>query len=190
MMAAVAAIVLIIDQLTKAWVSANIAIHDTRPIIEGFVRLRYTQNSGAAFGLFQGWTGALSVVAVAIIAAIVLSASKMGGNNRASMLAMGLVLGGALGNLADRITLGYVRDFVEVYGPHVDWNSAVYTWPVFNAADSAITIGVLIVMATLIFSKQESVPVSDEPQKTPVSLQEGREASPFLRGSGQTSSED
>src|SRR2546426_3465820 len=113
MMVAVAAVVLVVDQLTKAWISANMATHDARPIIQGFMRLRYTENSGAAFGLFQGWTGALSIAAVAIIAAIVLSASKMGSNNPSLMLAMGLVLGGAIGNLSDRLTLGYVRDFIE-----------------------------------------------------------------------------
>src|SRR2546423_1546592 len=121
MMVAIAAAVLVVDQLSKAWISANVATatNTDRPIIEGFARLHYTVNSGAAFGLFQGWTGALSVAAVAIIAAIVLSASRMGGNNRALMLALGLVLGGAFGNLADRLTLGYVRDFIEVYGPHI-----------------------------------------------------------------------
>ena len=149
-------VALAVDQATKAWVSANMVSHDIRPVIGGFLRLRYTENTGAAFGLFQGWTGALSIVAVAIIAAIVLSASKMAGNNPALLVALGLVLGGALGNLADRVTLGYVRDFIDVYGPRIEWQGATYTWPVFNMADSSITIGVLLIMATMLFAGEHT----------------------------------
>jgi signal peptidase II len=188
-MVVVATTVLVLDQLTKAWISANMATHDTRPIIQGFARLRYTENSGAAFGLFQGWTGALSIVAVAIIAAIMLSASRMSGNNRAIMLAIGLVLGGALGNLGDRLALGYVRDFIEVYGPHVEWNGRIYTWPVFNVADSAITVGVLIIMAVLIFGKQNNPAGEEKLESLPPPYQEHK-TSPWLRGVGQTGTED
>jgi signal peptidase II len=117
-----------------------------------------TENTGAAFGLLQGWTGALSVVAIAIIAAIVVSASRAGAIHPALMVAMGLVLGGALGNLYDRVTLGYVRDFIEIYGPHLQIGNTYYTFPVFNVADSGITVGVIIVMAILLFSKDERAP--------------------------------
>src|SRR5438270_13417810 len=91
-------LVVVVDQLTKAWVVANTTGHEVKPVIEGFVRLRYTENTGAAFGLLQGWTGALSIAAIAIIAAIVLSATRAGGGNRLIMAALGLVLGGALGH--------------------------------------------------------------------------------------------
>jgi signal peptidase II len=153
LMLGVALVVLVLDMLSKAWVSANIADHSPRPIIEGFLRLRYTQNTGAAFGMLQGWTGALSIAAVAIIAAILLSAARMGNHNRLLVPAVGLVLGGAIGNLYDRLTLGYVRDFIEVYGPHIEWEGRIYTFPVFNVADSAITVGVILIMAVLLFSK-------------------------------------
>ncbi|MDQ6693204.1 MAG: signal peptidase II [Chloroflexota bacterium] len=151
---AVALLVIVLDQLSKAWVVANVSLREARPVIQGFARLRYTQNSGAAFGFFQGWTGALSIAAVAVVIAIFVSASRSGSNSRLTTLALGLVVGGALGNLVDRIRLGYVVDFFEVYGPQVRLNNTVYTFPVFNLADSAITVGVLLLLAGLLFSKE------------------------------------
>jgi signal peptidase II len=155
-MALIALVVLVLDQLTKAWIASNMAVHETREIVEGVVRLRYTQNTGAAFGFFQGWTGALSIAAATIVVAILMSATRVSNGNRANMLALGLVLGGALGNLADRVRLGYVVDFFEVHGLRLNLNDTVYTWPVFNVADSAITIGVILLIVTLIFGKRES----------------------------------
>src|SRR6266516_3693907 len=140
-MALIALAVLLLDQLTKAWIASNMAVHETREIIQGVVRLRYTENTGAAFGFFQGWTGALSIAAATIVVAILLSASRVTNGNRPNMLALGLVLGGALGNLTDRIRLGYVVDFIEIHGLRINLNETVYTFPVFNVADSAITIG-------------------------------------------------
>lgn len=189
-MVSLAAVVLLIDQLTKAWLTTNMATHDTRPIIEGFVRLRYTENSGAAFGLFQGWTGVLSIAAAAIITAIVLSASRFAGNSKLLMLAIGLVLGGALGNLVDRLTLGHVRDFIDVYGPHIEWNGVVYTWPVFNVADSAISIGVVILMVSLVFGQGEGSPYAETSPDTPVTGFETKDPSPSFRAAGRTGTDD
>ena len=149
-----AIIVLALDQLTKAWVVANVAFQQPVSVIPGFLRLRYTENTGAAFGFFQGWTGVLSVAAIAIIVIIVMSASKVGANPL-GMMALGLITGGALGNLTDRLRLGYVVDFVDVYGPRITLNNTHYTFPVFNVADSAITVGAIVLMATLIFGKED-----------------------------------
>jgi signal peptidase II len=153
-MVAVAVLVFALDQATKAWVTSNMLSHEIRPLVEGLVRLRYTENTGAAFGLFQGGTLALSVAAAAIIGGIVLSATRMGAGSPALMLALALVLGGAVGNLSDRLRLGYVVDFIEVYALRADIRGTVYTFPVFNVADSAITVGVLLIMAALLFGKQ------------------------------------
>jgi signal peptidase II len=70
-----------------------------------------------------------------------------------SVLAAGLVLGGALGNLVDRVRLGYVVDFIEVYRPQITINNTVYIFPVFNVADSAITVGVILILIGLLFGK-------------------------------------
>jgi signal peptidase II len=154
-----AVLALVLDQLTKAWIVANVAFQTPLYVIPGFARLRYTENTGAAFGFFQGWTGALSIVAVIIIVAIVLSASRVG-TSAFGMIALGLVMGGALGNLMDRLRLGYVVDFVDLYGPRININNIPYSFPVFNVADSAITIGAMLLMATLLFGKSTPEPVA------------------------------
>jgi signal peptidase II len=124
-------------------------------------------NSGAAFGFFQGWTGALTIVGIAIVLAVIYSAAKVGHDSnggRMGMLALGLVTGGAIGNLIDRIRLGYVVDFIDVYGPRININNTVYGWPVFNVADSAITIGVLLLLLTLVVKREKDAPAEkDEP---------------------------
>jgi signal peptidase II len=148
-----AILALVLDQLTKLWIVANVAEKPSISIISGFVRLRYTENTGAAFGFFQGWTSLLSVAAIIIIVVIVISASKVSANPL-SMVALGLVTGGALGNLADRLRLGYVVDFIDVHGLRLPINNVNYSFPVFNVADSAITIGAILLMATLIFGKE------------------------------------
>jgi signal peptidase II len=161
-MVVVAGLVLVFDQLAKAWVIHNLASGEPRVVIEGLVRLRYTENTGAAFGIFQGATGAISIAAIAIIVAIIVSATRVGHTSRAAMLALGLILGGAIGNLIDRLRFGYVVDFVDLYGPRLHINDTVYTWPVFNVADSAITLGVVLLMVTVLFG-------THEPSKTPES---------------------
>jgi len=175
-MVVVTAVVFALDQLTKAWISANMVSHDIRPVIEGIVRLRYTENTGAAFGLFQGGTGVLSIAAIAIITALVLSATRMGSRNLVLMVALGLVLGGAIGNLSDRLSLGYVRDFIEVYALRADFGGIVYTFPVFNVADSAITVGVLLIMAVLLFGNHEPQPKAETPR---IAI---RRESPWFKG--------
>ncbi len=150
-----AGLVLALDQFVKAWVADNMASGEPRVLVDGVVRLRYTENTGAAFGLFQWATGALSVAATAIILAIIISATRTGQTSRLIMLAVGLVVGGALGNLTDRLRLGYVVDFIDLYGPRLYINNTVYTWPVFNIADSAITVGVILLMAGMLLARHE-----------------------------------
>jgi signal peptidase II len=129
------------------------------PVIQGFARLRYTHNSGAAFGLFSDATGILSIISLVVIVGILVAFVRLGHPGRLSVLAAGLVVGGALGNLVDRVRLGYVVDFVEVYGAQVKIGNTVYTFPVFNVADSAITVGVILILATLLFTgNKEPVP--------------------------------
>ena len=178
-MAVAALVVLVLDQLTKAWVVANIVPRGPQEIIEGFARLRYTENTGAAFGLFEGWTGLLSILAGVIVVAIIVSAQRVGNGTRTSMLALGLVTGGAIGNLVDRVRLGYVVDFIDVHALRVNLNNTVYTFPVFNVADSAISIGVVLLLLTLFMHKDEpAVASTDAP--TPASPLPIHKSSPWL----------
>jgi signal peptidase II len=172
-LAAVAGLVVAVDQATKAWIAGNIVSHEVRPVIEGFVRLRYTQNTGAAFGIFQGGAGALSLVALGLIAlvglsAILLFAFRASKGNPLILLAFSLISGGAVGNLIDRMRLGYVVDFVDVHGPSITIDNRVYTWPVFNIADSAISMGVILLIAVFLFSKQEPAPPGPVAPHAPV----------------------
>ena len=144
-------VVVVLDQLSKLWIVSNMADQPPQVLIEGFLRLRYTRNTGAAFGVFQGGSAILSLAAVAIVGAIIFSASRMGSANRWSVLSLGLIVGGAIGNLVDRLRLGHVTDFIEMYGPNIRLGDSIYTFPVFNVADSAITVGVILLIATMLF---------------------------------------
>jgi signal peptidase II len=129
-------LVLVADQMTKGWVSRSFAVDDSRPVIPGFFSLTYIHNTGGAFGILPSGTNALALVAaVAAIAIVVYSARARMPLPRLLGLALALPLGGALGNLADRLRLHYVVDFFDL---HV----GTHQWPVFNVADSAICLGV------------------------------------------------
>jgi signal peptidase II len=152
---AVALAVVALDIVTKEWAKSALDGRGTIPIIDGFLRLRYTENTGAAFGFFQGWGGALSIAAIAVVVAIVVSATRMGQGNRLVLLALGLITGGAIGNLIDRFRFGYVVDFVDAYGVRTEINDTIYSFPVFNFADSCITIGVILLIGISIFGMRE-----------------------------------
>ncbi len=131
--AIVAAVVLIADQLTKQLVRSSIALGESRHLLPGLTLVR-AQNSGIAFSLFTG-----SVVAVIVVAAIVLAAVltyfALHRERRWMWLSSGLIVGGALGNLVDRLRVGMVTDFIKLPD-----------WPAFNVADAAITVGVLTLL--------------------------------------------
>jgi len=125
------------DQLSKIWIRANLAIGQS--LFEaGFFRITHVHNTGAAFGLFRGQSASLTVVALVGIGVLLFYAFLVYRhfpllNNKLNRLALGLVFGGTIGNLIDRLRFGYVTDFID-FG----------FWPAFNIADSAITVGVLI----------------------------------------------
>jgi signal peptidase II len=140
---ALAGIVLVVDQLTKAWIIANVEPGRALPVFGDLVRLVFSQNTGALFGLFRDNATLFAVVSVAVIAAI---AWYHGRSPRNALLstALGLLLGGALGNLIDRIRLGYVVDFVDAGIGTVRF----YT---FNVADSAISGALLLILLMAVF---------------------------------------
>lgn len=127
-----AALVFLVDQATKALVQKSLYLGESIPS-EGFLRISHTHNTGSAFGLFQGQNTALIVVAFIGIAILVLIYQSQRRPSNLLRLSIGLQLGGAFGNLADRLFLGHVIDFLDV-GP----------WPVFNVADSSIVVGLVL----------------------------------------------
>jgi len=142
--AAPAVAALALDQLTKAWVQASFRLYESRPVIEGWFHLTYVRNPGAAFGLFADHgagfrTPFFLIVTLVALAAIGVAVARLAPDRRWTLGALGLVAGGALGNLVDRVRWGEVVDFLDVF-----WRS--YHWPAFNLADSAITVGVAMLL--------------------------------------------
>jgi signal peptidase II len=143
----VGAIVFALDRLTKAWAVAALAEVHSRPLLDDWLRLTYVRNSGVAFGLGAGQGlpfAAITLVALALVVALAMQARS---RTWPRSLALGLIIGGATGNLVDRVRWGSVIDFVD-FGYRRNW------WPVFNLADSAITVGVLVFALTLLFTRE------------------------------------
>ena len=139
----IAAVVAAIDQATKLWIRSHLPLGESLPEV-GFVRLIHVQNTGSAFGLFANQAFLLALIAVVGLVVILLFYRYLSEHSVLAVLSLGLVFGGAVGNLIDRIRFGYVTDFVDVrlwYGYH---------WPAFNVADSAITVGT-IALACFVF---------------------------------------
>lgn len=144
-----------LDQISKYLVDRNLTYADRVPVIEGFFYLTHVRNPGAAFGFFADGDPTLRMwffVSISLLAiAIILSFwSKLAPGERLSALALGLILGGAVGNLIDRLRLGEVVDFLHFRL----W--ADYSWPDFNLADSFIVVGVALLVLELLAAEGES----------------------------------
>jgi signal peptidase II len=139
--------IVVADQLTKFIVDRTMPLHYSIPIIDGFFSLTYIRNTGAAFGIFSGshevfrlpFLITVSLVAIGFIFTML---KRLRQSETALITALAFILGGAIGNLIDRIVHGEVVDFLDVY-----WS--VYHWPAFNLADSFISIGVGITIYCL-----------------------------------------
>ena len=137
-----AAAILVADQITKWWALHGLRFGEAVPVIPGLFSLTLVMNPGLAFGMLGGvpeafrWmVGLLSIGAVVLLAVIAARLLPTGG--AWTRLALGLIFGGAAGNLIDRLRFGAVVDYLDFY-----WGA--YHWPAFNVADSAITVGVTI----------------------------------------------
>ncbi len=152
-----ALVITALDQVVKRVVVNAMEMGQSIDVVGSFVRLSRTSNTGGAFGMLRGrgnWFITVSIVAVLAIA--VLSRQIVRGGRRVERLAFGLILGGALGNLIDRIRLGAVIDFLDIGG-------SGYRWPAFNVADSAITIGVTLLAISIVFFGGAAVDRESEP---------------------------
>jgi signal peptidase II len=140
-------IVLVLDQITKYIIRTHVRLYDTVTVIPGFFNITYVRNKGAAFGILSSlpefWRSAffiaVTIVAVAAIIALILKTT-----DRLPVYAFSLIAGGAVGNLIDRVRYGEVVDFIQ-------WYVRSHYWPSFNVADSAITIGVVLLAIEMLF---------------------------------------
>lgn len=135
-----AGLVVVVDQLTKVWVASSFLTHESVAVIPGLFNLTFITNTGAAFGILAGAQSMgrlLFFAGVALVALVVLAMAYREYRDKGAiyLAAIGLVAGGAIGNLIDRLRLGHVIDFLDFY-------LRQYHWPAFNIADSAITVGV------------------------------------------------
>lgn len=139
----VAIVVLTLDRLTKMWVEQNVPLFTARPVLGEYARIVHAQNSGAAFGLLPERTTLLSVLSVLAVFAILYYYRRIASDSPLIAATLGMQLGGAFGNLADRVGQGYVVDFVDIGIP-----GGIRFWA-FNVADSAIVLGILFVTVLL-----------------------------------------
>ena len=154
----IATLVLAFDQFTKYWISVKLREGDEIDIIKGFFKLSYTENPGIAFGMLNNgnvkWL--LVSVSVAAIMVVVYYMMRTSASNTLLLWSLALLAAGICGNLIDRVRLGRVIDFILVY--YKD-----YQWPVFNIADTAITIGAALMAIELFLAPQAERPTLESP---------------------------
>ena len=139
-LAIVSSAILVLDQVTKLYVDANFRLHESVPVIDGLFSLTYVRNKGAAFGILADSAVRIPFfITVSIVAmlGILWYIRRIRNDQKLAVFSLSLVFAGAVGYLIDRIRLGEVIDFLDVY-----WQS--YHWPAFNVADSAICVGVTL----------------------------------------------
>ena len=148
--------VLVLDHWTKWLVEAHLPHHSAQEVIPGFLNLTHVRNPGVAFGLFasnvgSGWL--LTLLGLGALAAVGLYFWFAPSRDRRLLVALSLVVGGAVGNLIDRVSSGAVTDFIDVY-------IGVHHWPSFNVADSAISIGIVLMAIDSFRSHRREAPAA------------------------------
>lgn len=131
------------DRLTKAWVAGSVPLNEARDVVDGWARIANVRNTGAAFGLLPERTSLLSILSVVAVIVILYYYRDLAARSAPIAATLGMQLGGATGNLVDRVGQGYVTDFIDVGIPD-GWRF----WA-FNVADASITVGIVIVTGLL-----------------------------------------
>ena len=152
LVATVAVVAFTLDRLTKMWVEQNIPVYEARPVLGEYLRIVHTQNNGAAFGLLPERTTLLSALSVVAVIAILYYYRQIASHSPLIAATLGMQLGGAFGNLVDRVGQGYVVDFIDAGIP-----GGVRFWA-FNVADSSIVLGIFFVTFLLWQEERKSSP--------------------------------
>ena len=146
----VVVISLIADQLTKLYIDRTMQLYQSIPVIDGLFSITYVRNKGAAFSFLANSSWRLPffiVVTLIALTAILVALAKLRDNQRLALAALSLIFAGAVGNLIDRLRLGEVIDFLDVY-----WKT--HHWPAFNVADSCICVGVALLAVDMVLEDQ------------------------------------
>jgi len=149
-LAAVTALVLVIDQATKVYIDRTMQLYQSIPVVKGLFSITYMRNKGAAFSFLSSFDYRLPffiLVSLVAVVAILVAYRKLRDDQRFAALSLALILSGAVGNLIDRIRLGEVIDFLDVF-----WQT--HHWPAFNVADSAICVGVALLAGDMMLEER------------------------------------
>lgn len=163
----VTAFVFVLDQVTKLYIMKTMSLHQSFPVLGTFFRITYVENTGMAFGIQSSHSGLLTIIAVIVSLFIMYYLFQMKKEKLTARIAMAAILGGAIGNLFDRIRRGSVVDFLDsdFFNIRIPafklWflefeGYAMNRWPVFNVADIAITVG-MILLFIVVFTEKEGV---------------------------------
>ena len=163
--ALIAAVVVALDQWSKALTRSHIELGERLGFIPGVLDLTHIQNRGAAFGMLQGYAVQLAIVAAVVVLALAFVVIARRKTTLVEVVAFGLIVGGAIGNLIDRITQGYVTDMIM---------TTFIDFPVFNVADSAVTVGtILFVVWAFFFGIRETPEVVAVPEDSDEGIVDG-----------------
>ena len=157
---AFAVVVIVLDQLTKAWIISGLSLQEVGriPILPPILNFSWVENTGVSFGLFGGGEARWVLTIFSIVVSAGLAWWALKADRRLLVAAIGLVMGGALGNVIDRVRFGYVVDFIDFSG------TGVFPW-VFHVADSAITVGVVLLIIDSLVSER-AAQVGAAPEKS------------------------
>jgi signal peptidase II len=158
----------VLDQLSKAWVRAALLPGEGREVLPGWVQWTHVHNHGAAWGVLSGRRWLLVAIAALVIAAIVSAAREWGQRSAPANIGLALILGGAVGNLIDRVMQGFVTDFVDLQTP-IRW---LETFPVWNIADAALTVGVCFIAWDFLRSPESRASEAQPREAPPVEMRE------------------
>lgn len=142
-------VIILLDQLTKQWVRSNFVYGESQPVIDGFFNLVYVRNDGAAWNILSGQSIILILISVAVLVLLIIYRRSFLTEQLLHRILFGLMIGGIVGNLIDRIRFGWVTDFL-------DFQFGSYHYPSFNVADSAICIAVGLYIITNLISQKKN----------------------------------
>lgn len=145
----------LLDQVSKIWVQRNMDLMESIPVIKGIFHLTYIHNPDSAFGLLKFPNTVFVIVGIVVIIFIVfILRKKIAQKNRMVFFSLMFILGGSLGNMIDRLRVGSVIDFLDFR-----------IWPIFNIADSALNIGLFLLIVHFLLHKEDEIPYNPEQEK-------------------------